>query len=149
MRSRLTCTLSDPILEAWESESVSAYMAPSNDDKRSYVSAKKDVTMPTPVTRALIKLGQDLSLARRRRMLTQVSMAERIQTSVATLRRLEKGDPRVPIGTVAQAFFVLGELNKITGMLDTAADDIGLTLMNEQLPQRVRGKGRKPPSGAL
>nr|WP_315593132.1 helix-turn-helix transcriptional regulator [uncultured Cupriavidus sp.] len=107
------------------------------------------MTLPTPVTRALVKLGHDLSLARRRRMLTQESMAERIQTSVATLRRLEKGDPRIPIGTIAQAFFVLGELNKITGMLDTTADDIGLTLMNEQLPQRVRWKSRKPTSGAL
>lgn len=76
-------------------------------------------------------------------------MAERIQTSVATLRRMEKGDPRVAIGTIAQAFFVLGELNKITDMLDTASDDIGLALMNEQLPQRVRSKNRKLPSGAL
>ena len=82
-------------------------------------------------------------------MLTQESMAERIQTSVSTLRRLEKGDPRIPIGTIAQAFLVLGELNKIAGLLDTASDDIGLTLMNEQLPQRVRAKNRKPPSGAL
>lgn len=121
----------------------------SNTHKRSYVSAKKDVTLPIPVARALVKLGNDLSLARRRRMLTQESMAERIQTSVATLRRLEKGDPRIPIGTIAQAFFVLGELNKITGMLDTASDEIGLTLMNEQLPQRVRGKSRKTSSGAL
>ncbi|ODV44393.1 DNA-binding protein [Cupriavidus sp. UYMMa02A] len=124
-------------------------MEHSNTPKRSYMSDKKDATLPTPVTRALVKLGHDLSLARRRRMLTQASMAERIQTSVATLRRLEKGDPRIPIGTIAQAFFVLGELNKITGMLDTASDEIGLTLMNEQLPQRVRGKNRKPPSGAL
>jgi DNA-binding XRE family transcriptional regulator len=124
-------------------------MEHSKPNKSSYKSAKNDITLPTPVTRALVKLGNDLSLARRRRMLTQESMAERIQTSVATLRRLEKGDPRIPIGIIAQAFFVLGDLNKITGMLDTASDDIGLTLMNEQVPQRVRGKNRKPPSGAL
>lgn len=105
--------------------------------------------MPTPVSRALLKLGQDLSLARRRRMLTQESMAERIQTSVATLRRLEKGDPRISIGVIAQAFLVLGELNKITGLLDTAVDEIGLSLMNEQLPQRVRTKKRTDTSGAL
>lgn len=114
------------------------------------MSVKKDgAIVPTPVARALVKLGHDLSLARRRRRLTQESMAERIQTSVATLRRMEKGDPRIPVGTIAQAFFVLGELNKITGMLDTSTDDIGLSLMNEQLPQRVRSKNRKPPSGAL
>ncbi|MGT2455152.1 helix-turn-helix domain-containing protein [Cupriavidus basilensis] len=125
-------------------------MEHSNANKRSYMSAKADGSiLPTPVARALVKLGHDLSMARRRRKLTQESMAERIQTSVATLRRLEKGDPRIPIGTIAQAFFVLGELNKISDMLDTATDDIGLSLMNEQLPQRVRRKSRKPPTGAL
>ncbi len=88
-------------------------------------------------------------MARRRRMLTQESMAERIQTSVATLRRLEKGDARISIGVIAQALLVLGELNKISGLLDTATDEIGLSLMNEQLPQRVRTKKRTVSSGAL
>ena len=125
-------------------------MQSSNIVKSSYRSAKQDADpVPMPVVRALEKLGHDLSLARRRRMLTQASMAERIQTSVATLRRLEKGDPRISIGVIAQAFLVLGELNKITGLLDTATDEIGLSLMNEQLPQRVRNKNRTVSSGAL
>ncbi len=125
-------------------------MQPSNKVKSSYRSVKQDATpVPVPVVRALEKLGHDLSLARRRRMLTQASMAERIQTSVATLRRLEKGDPRISIGVIAQAFLVLGELNKITGLLDTATDEIGLSLMNEQLPQRVRNKKSTDTSGAL
>jgi len=34
-------------------------------------------------------------------------------------------------------------------LLDTASDDIGLSLMNEQLPQRVRRKRIKSDSGAL
>ena len=76
-------------------------------------------------------------------------MAQRIQTSVATLRRLEKGDPRVPIGTVAQAFHVLGELVKINSLLDTAVDDIGLALMNQRVPQRIRKKRVNEDSGAL
>ena len=125
-------------------------MQSSNNVNSSYRSGKQDaVPVPMPVVRALEKLGHDLSLARRRRMLTQESMAERIQTSVATLRRLEKGDPRVAIGVIAQAFLVLGELNKISGLLDTATDEIGLSLMNEQLPQRVRNKKRTVSSGAL
>jgi len=76
-------------------------------------------------------------------------MAERIQTSVATLRRMEKGDARIPIGTIAQAFLVLGDLDRITTLFDTASDDIGLSLMNEQLPQRVRSKTGKTSTGAL
>ena len=51
--------------------------------------------------------------------------------------------------SIAQAFLVLGELDKINGLLDTAADGIGLTLMNQQLPQRVRKKRVTPESGAL
>lgn len=105
--------------------------------------------IPTPVVRAIKKLGADLALARRRRHLTQASMAERIQTSVATLRRLERGDPRISLGTVTQAFLVLGELEKINGLLDTATDDIGLMMMNDKLPQRIRTKRIGPKSGGL
>lgn len=76
-------------------------------------------------------------------------MAERIQTSVATLRRLEKGDPRISIGVIAQACMVLGELNKISDLMDTSTDEIGLSLMNERLPQRVRTKKRTVATGAL
>jgi transcriptional regulator with XRE-family HTH domain len=119
-------------------------------DKRSPVSAKRSREMLSPpVARALKKLGSDLAMARRRRRLTQESMAERIQTSVATLRRMEHGDERIPIGTIAQALHVLGELDKVNSLLDTAADSIGLTLMNQQLPQRVRKKRITPESGAL
>ncbi|MFM0318623.1 helix-turn-helix transcriptional regulator [Paraburkholderia nemoris] len=120
------------------------------EDKRSSVSVKNSRdSIPAPVSRALKKLGADLALARRRRRLTQASLAERIQTSVATLRRMEHGDERISIGTIAQAFLVLGELDKINGLLDTAADGIGLTLMNQQLPQRIRKKRVTPESGAL
>ena len=121
-------------------------MEPFNPKKSSYVSAK---ILPLPVARALKKLGHDLALARRRRRFTQESMAERLQTSVSTLRRLEKGNSRISVGLVAQALFVLGELEKINGLLDTANDGIGLSLMKEQLPQLIRSKGGKPPTGAL
>lgn len=116
--------------------------------KRANMSSKNE-SLPTPVERALEKLGADLALARRRRRLTQASMAERLRVSEATVRRMEHGDSGISLGTIAQAFFVLGELDKITGLLDTASDDIGLSLMNEQLPQRVRKKRVEPDSGAL
>ncbi|MEY4763964.1 MAG: hypothetical protein RI907_637, partial [Pseudomonadota bacterium] len=47
-----------------------------------------DLPLPLPVERTLKKLGADLSLARRRRKLTQAMLAERLGTSVATVRRL-------------------------------------------------------------
>lgn len=121
-----------------------------NRFKRANMSSKNSIeSLPAPVARALEKLGADLALARRRRRLTQASMAERLRVSEATLRRMEHGDSGISLGTIAQAFFVLGELDKITRLLDTASDDIGLSLMNEQLPQRVRKKRVKPDSGAL
>lgn len=103
--------------------------------------------LPLPVERAIRKLGHDLSLARRRRHISQASLAERMGASLSTIRRMEKGDARVPIHFFARALHVFGEIAALERLLDTANDDIGLTLMDEQLPKRVRGK--RNPSGAL
>lgn len=107
-----------------------------------------EAPLPLPVERAIQKLGEDLSLARRRRRFTQASMAERMGASVSTVRRMEQGDPRVPMHFYGRALQVLGELRRLEQLLDTAVDDIGLLLMDEQLPKRVR-RSTKPVSGAL
>lgn len=101
---------------------------------------KELIPLPLPVERAIRKLGNDLSLARRRRHFSQASLAERTGASLSTVRRMEKGDPRVPIHFYARALYVFGELAALADLLDTPRDDIGLTLMDEQLPQRVRSK---------
>jgi transcriptional regulator with XRE-family HTH domain len=106
-----------------------------------------DFQLPLPVERAVRKLGSDLALARRRRHISQASLAERMGASLSTIRRMEKGDARVPIHFFARALHVFGEIAALEHLLDTAKDDIGLTLMDEQLPKRVRKK--RNPSGAL
>ena len=93
---------------------------------------------PAPVGRAIAKLGADLSLARRRRRFTQVSMAQRTGASVSTIRRMEHGDGRVPLHFYARALHVLGALPALEAALDTENDLIGLALMDQQVPQRVR-----------
>lgn len=103
--------------------------------------------VPLPVERAIQKLGTDLSLARRRRHISQASLAERMGASLSTVRRMEQGDVRVPIHFYARALHVFGEIQALENLLDTARDDIGLTLMDERLPQRVRSKAGT--SGAL
>ena len=103
---------------------------------------------PLPVQRALLKLGADLSLARRRRHISQASLAERMGASLSTVRRMEKGDARVPIHFFARALHVFGEIQALEHLLDTPNDEIGLALMDEQLPQRVRSKSNTP-TGAL
>ena len=104
---------------------------------------------PLPVTRAIEKLGGDLALARRRRHISQASLAERIGSSLNTIKRLEKGDPRVPLHFVARTLHVFGEIERLSQLLDTSEDAIGLTLMDAQLPQRIRARKADPARGAL
>lgn len=96
--------------------------------------------IPLPVGRAIRKLGNDISLARRRRHISQVSLAERMGASLSTVRRMEKGDIKVPIHFFARALHVFGEIKALEHLLDTPNDEIGLTLMDEHLPKRVRSK---------
>jgi DNA-binding XRE family transcriptional regulator len=126
-------------------------MEPINDIKHPQRSAKvKPLPLPLPVERAILKLGNDLSLARRRRHISQASLAERIGASLSTVRRMEKGDVRLPLHFIARAMYVFGELDALEKLMDTAQDDIGLTLMDAQLPQRIRRKSKKnTPTGAL
>ncbi len=105
------------------------------------------VPLPPPVSRAIEKLGTDLSLARRRRHISQASLAERIGASLNTVKRMEKGDPRVPLHFVARTLHVFGDIEKLARLLDTGEDEIGLVLMDERLPKRIRA--RKTPGGAL
>ena len=101
--------------------------------------------LPLPVERALVQLGRSVSAARRRRNMTQHMLAERIRASENTVRRLEEGYPGTAIQHLARALQVFGELDKLALLLDTPTDEVGLTLMNERLPKRVRPK--PPPAG--
>ncbi len=101
---------------------------------------------PDPVTRAIAKLGRDISLARRRRRLSQASLADRSGIAVNTVRRLEKGEPSGSIEHLARILYVLGELERLETLLDTGTDELGLLMMDESLPQRVRTRQSK---GAL
>lgn len=101
---------------------------------------------PLPVARAITKLGEDVSRARRRRRLSRASLAERSGISEATLKRLEGGDGAVALGNLARTLYVLGELSRLEQLLDAAKDELGIQLADEQLPKRVRARKS---SGAL
>lgn len=108
----------------------------------------ESIPLPVPVERAIAKLGNDLARARRRRRISQESMASRIGASLSTVKRMENGDVRIPLHFIARALHIFGELERLISLLDTAKDEIGLTLADEQLPQRVRRK-KSTPTGAL
>lgn len=99
--------------------------------------------------RSLNRLGQAISLARRRRHLTQEDLAHRIGASAHTVRRMEAGHPGSALVHFARALQVFGQLDKLDQLLDTPQDTIGLILMDEQLPQRVRKSRKTPESGAF
>ena len=105
--------------------------------------------IPLPVARSLRRLGLALSLARRRRNLTQQDLAERIGTSINTVRRLESGHPGSALQHLVRALQVFGELDKLDQLLDTAHDSIGLILMDEKLPQRIRKSKTTVETGAF
>ena len=98
---------------------------------------RKSPPLPLPAQRALKKLGSDLRDARRRRRIQTAVMADRMQVSRPTLRRLEKGDPSVGIGSYAAALYVLGMVDRLGDLADIAHDPVGQRIASEDLPQRI------------
>jgi transcriptional regulator with XRE-family HTH domain len=96
--------------------------------------------LPVSVHRALRKLGEDISSARRRRRIPMSLMAERAFVSRNTVARVEKGDPSVSLGIYATVLFVLGMSDRLGALADPSTDRVGLTLEEERLPQRVRSR---------
>lgn len=93
---------------------------------------------PIPVKRALKKLGQDLRNARKRRRIPMHLAAERASISRATLGKIEKGDEGVSLGAYARILFVLGMIDRLAELADSASDELGLELEVENLPKRIR-----------
>jgi transcriptional regulator with XRE-family HTH domain len=58
--------------------------------------------------RQLAAFGERLRLARKRRRLSTVQMAERVGVSRDTFTRVEKGDPAVSLGIYLRVLRVLG-----------------------------------------
>ena len=53
-------------------------------------------------------LGRRVSLARRERRWTLAELAERVGVSVVTIRKVERGDPTVALGTAFEAAVIAG-----------------------------------------
>ena len=96
--------------------------------------------LPSRLRQSLLKLGLDLSTARRKRHLTVEMLAERVGVSRTTYQKVEKGDPKVSMGIYAMALFVLGFPDALAQIADARQDDTGLLLDAERLPKRVRVK---------
>lgn len=112
------------------------------------MASKRIASMPIPVRRALLRLGQDIRNARRRRRIQVRLMAERASISRATLLKVERGDPGVSMGIYCSVLFVLGMLDRVASVADAAQDRLGMDLEEERLPQRIRHPtGKRLPLG--
>ena len=87
---------------------------------------------------ALQSLGLDVRNARLRRGIAVADLAVRAGTSASSIARLEKGEPGVAIGTLADVLVVLGLVERLADLIDIRKDDLGLALAAEQLPRRGR-----------
>lgn len=101
------------------------------------------------VARSLVKLGRDISLARRRRRIAAEDFAQRIGVSRATLHRLEQGDPGISLNTLSMAMFVLGQLGAIADLADPTKDDVGVMLTRQEAPRRIQRTRTSGPRSAI
>jgi hypothetical protein len=65
-------------------------------------------------------------------------MAARLFVSRDTLWRMERGDPKVAIGTVATAAFILQLHDRLANFATPSHDTLGLSLDEQRLPKRIR-----------
>ncbi|WP_025138150.1 helix-turn-helix transcriptional regulator [Achromobacter sp. DH1f] len=110
--------------------------------------AATKAALPRPVERALHRLGQDISTARRMRRLSQEDLALRIGASLSTVRRMEDGYSGTALHTFLRALHVLGRLDAVSEVMAMENDVLGMELAREQLPQRVRTSGGSKPRAA-
>jgi DNA-binding XRE family transcriptional regulator len=103
----------------------------------------RERSLPIPVVRAVRKLGQDISAARRRRRIPTIILAERAGINRKTLIKIEKGHPGVLMAHYASVLFALGLVNRLADIADIAHDALGRDLDEETLPKRIRKPRRK------
>ena len=105
--------------------------------------SRANIALPRAARRALAKLGEDISVARKKRRISTVSMAERAFVSRSTYAKIEKGDPTVSMGAYATVLAILGLVDGVGELADRSSDSLGLDLDEERLPQRVFRRGRR------
>jgi transcriptional regulator with XRE-family HTH domain len=80
---------------------------------------KKQILFPK-FQKLLEQMGENIKLARKRRNLTTIQVAERAGINRSTLYHIEKGNPRVSLGAYFNVLRVLGLQDDF---LKLAADD--------------------------
>jgi transcriptional regulator with XRE-family HTH domain len=100
-------------------------------------------SLPRSARSALLKLGEDIAVARKKRRISTVSMAERAFISRGTLYKVEKGDPSVSMGIYATVLSILGLAGGLGAAADRRDDSLGLDIEEDRLPKKVQPRSRK------
>jgi transcriptional regulator with XRE-family HTH domain len=100
-------------------------------------------TLPRPARLALAKLGEDIAIARKKRRISTISMAERAFISRGTLYKVERGSPTVSMGVYATVLAILGLVEGLGQVADRRDDILGLDIEEDRLPKNIVSPGRK------
>ena len=100
-------------------------------------------TLPRAARQALAKLGEDIAIARKKRRISTVSMAERAFISRGTLYKVERGHPSVSMGVYATVLAVLGLVDRLGDVADRRDDQLGLDIDEDRLPKKIQPRNRR------
>ncbi len=97
--------------------------------------------MPRKLEQKMALMGEQIRLARLRRNLSIVQVAERATCSALTVARIEKGAPTVSIGIYARVLYALQLEDDL--LLIAGEDKLGRTLQDLGLKHRLRASKKE------
>ena len=95
---------------------------------------------PDDLARLLVRIGQDLSVARRVRRMSQEELAQRLNASRKLVARMEKGDPTVSFGAYALAAWIMGLTKNLEEIFSQERDSVFQREARLAVPRKVRRK---------
>lgn len=101
---------------------------------------EKSIVLPK-LKRILKTLGENIRLARLRRRFSIARVSERAGISFNTLRAIEKGDPKVSLGSYSNVLLSLGLEDDLK--LVARDDELGRKLQDAHLPTKARAPRTK------
>ncbi len=104
------------------------------EDKKAQ--GKRGVTVDPKDRETLYRLGQNITLAMKRRAMTQDAMHRETGISKPTLRKIASGDPTVALGHYANVLVVLNLLDDLGNV--GLADALGRELQDHALLAKKR-----------
>ena len=102
--------------------------------------------LPPAALAVLRKLGADLATARKRRKQSLRAWALRLDVSVPTLMKLERGDPSVAMGVYATALWLV-QRHDALGMLADPRHDVAALEGDVRAATRRGARGTQPAGG--